>query len=81
MKLSEISGKEIIDYNKGERLGILGQTDLVIDEETGKIESFIIPSMKWFGLGKKEKEVVVYWRQIVKIGADMIIIDVDKEKD
>lgn len=79
MRLSEISGKEIIDYVKGERLGILGQTDLIIDEETGKIESFIIPSMKWFGLGKKEKEVMVHWRQIIKIGADMIIIDVEKE--
>ncbi|OIJ09953.1 hypothetical protein BKP35_15845 [Anaerobacillus arseniciselenatis] len=80
MRLSEISGKEIIDYDKGERLGVLGQTDLVIDEETGKIESFIIPSMKWFGLGgKKEKEVTVHWRQIIKIGTDMIIIDVDKE--
>ena len=78
MRLSEISGKEIIDYNKGERLGVLGQTDLVIDEETGQIEAFIIPAMKWFGLGKKEKEVTVKWSQVIKIGTDMIIIDVDK---
>ncbi|MCD8502507.1 MAG: YlmC/YmxH family sporulation protein [Bacillaceae bacterium] len=79
MRLSEISGKEIVDFDKGERLGILGQTDLVIDEETGQIESFVIPSLKWFGLGKKEKEVIVHWRQIMKIGTDMIMIDVNKE--
>lgn len=77
MRLSEISGKEIIDYERGQRLGILGQTDLVIDEQTGRIDAFIIPTMKWFGFGKKEKETIVYWNQIKKIGADMIIIDVN----
>ncbi|WP_026674234.1 YlmC/YmxH family sporulation protein [Alkalihalobacterium bogoriense] len=81
MRLSEISGKEIIDYQKGQRLGILGQTDLVIDESTGQIEAFVIPTMKWFGLGKKEKEVTVYWNQIIKIGSDMIIIDVEDSNE
>ncbi len=74
MRLSEISGKEIIDYEKGERLGILGQTDLIVDEKTGAIEAFVIPTMKWFHFGRKEKEVIVYWEQIKKIGEDMIII-------
>ncbi|BAB06123.1 YlmC/YmxH family sporulation protein [Halalkalibacterium halodurans] len=77
MRLSEISGKEIIDFQRGERLGVLGQTDLVIDEENGQIEAFIIPTMRWFGFGKKEKEVTVYWDQIKKIGQDMIIIDLE----
>ncbi|PYZ93095.1 YlmC/YmxH family sporulation protein [Salipaludibacillus keqinensis] len=76
MRLSEISQKEIIDYHKGERLGVLGQTDLMIDEKSGQIEAFVIPTLKWFGLGKREKEVTVYWNQIKKIGADMIIIEV-----
>ncbi|MBB5172025.1 YlmC/YmxH family sporulation protein [Texcoconibacillus texcoconensis] len=76
MRLSEISSKEIIDFEKGERLGVLGQTDLVIDEETGEIEAFVVPTMKWFGLGKRDKQVTFYWNQIKKIGADMIIIEV-----
>lgn len=76
MRLSEISNKEIIDYDKGERLGILGQTDLIIDEKTGQIDAFVIPTLKWFGFGgKRDKEVIVYWRQIKKIGTDMIIIE------
>ncbi len=74
MRLSEISSKEIIDYEKGERLGVLGQTDLLVNEQTGEIVAFIIPTMKWFGFGRKEKEVTVYWEQIKKIGEDMIII-------
>ncbi|MBM7094226.1 MULTISPECIES: YlmC/YmxH family sporulation protein [Alteribacter] len=76
MRLSEISNKEIIDFHKGERLGVLGQTDLVIDERTGQIQAFVIPTLKWFGLGKRDKEVTVYWHQIKKIGTDMIIIEV-----
>ncbi|WP_026689851.1 YlmC/YmxH family sporulation protein [Alteribacter aurantiacus] len=76
MRLSEISNKEIIDFHKGERLGVLGQTDLVIDERTGQIQAFVIPTLKWFGLAKRDKEVTVYWHQIKKIGTDMIIIEV-----
>lgn len=75
MRFSEMSGKEIIDFQRGERLGVLGQTDLVINVETGKIEAFIIPTMRWFGMKRKDKEVTVYWEQIKKIGTDMIIID------
>ena len=43
MRLSELSGKEIVEINRAERLGILGQTDLEINESNGQIESLIIP--------------------------------------
>ncbi|ASS93183.1 YlmC/YmxH family sporulation protein [Peribacillus simplex] len=74
MRLSELSGKEIVDVNRAERLGILGQTDLEIDE-TGQITSLIIPSVKWFGLIRNGSEIRVPWEHIKKIGADMVIID------
>lgn len=69
-----MSGKEIVDVNRAERLGVLGQTDLEIDE-TGQITSLIIPSVKWFGLLRNGSEIKVPWEHIKKIGADMIIID------
>jgi YlmC/YmxH family sporulation protein len=74
LRLSELSGKEIVDVNRAERLGILGQTDLEIDE-TGQITSLIIPSVKWFGLLRNGSEIRVPWDHIKKIGADMVIID------
>ncbi|MES1039062.1 YlmC/YmxH family sporulation protein [Peribacillus simplex] len=74
MRLSELSGKEIVDVNRAERLGVLGQTDLEIDE-TGQITSLIIPSVKWFGLLRNGNEIRVPWEHIKKIGADMVIID------
>lgn len=76
MRLSELSGKEIVDIKKAERLGVLGQTDLEINEGTGQIQALLIPSLKWFGFRKQGDEIRVPWQHIKKIGADMIIIDV-----
>ncbi|GAA0445096.1 YlmC/YmxH family sporulation protein [Lentibacillus halophilus] len=75
MRYKDISGKEIIDVNEGSRLGILGQTDLEIDEKTGQIESFIIPGYKWFGLKKEGAETKIRWSSVKKIGEDMIMIE------
>ncbi|AGK53101.1 YlmC/YmxH family sporulation protein [Bacillus sp. 1NLA3E] len=79
MKLSELSGKEIVDVKRAERLGVLGQTDLEINEQTGQIEALLIPNLKWFGFRKQGTEVRVPWRHIKKIGNDMIIIDIPEE--
>jgi YlmC/YmxH family sporulation protein len=80
MRLSELSGKEIVDIKRAERLGILGQTDLEINE-SGQITALIIPSVKWFGFKKNGNEVRVPWSHIKKIGADMIIIDIPDTHD
>ncbi|WP_243386918.1 YlmC/YmxH family sporulation protein [Bacillus kexueae] len=80
MRLSELSGKEIVDVKRAERLGVLGQTDLEIDEESGQIKALIIPSLKWFGLRKQGHEVRVPWHHIQKIGSDMVILDVPDEQ-
>lgn len=76
LRLSELSGKEIVDVKRAERLGILGNTDLEINESTGQIQALLIPSLKWFGFRKQGEEVRVPWQQIKKIGTDMVIVDV-----
>lgn len=81
MRLSELSGKEIVDVKKAERLGVLGQTDLEIDESSGQINALLIPSLKWFGFRRQGGEVRVPWRHIKKIGTDMIIIDIPEEEE
>lgn len=75
MRLKEISGKEIININLGIKLGVLGQTDLEINEQTGQIEAFIIPTYKWFGLKKEDEETLIRWKDIKVIGEDMIIVE------
>ena len=78
MRYKDISGKEIINVSTGSRLGILGQTDLQINQKTGKIEAFIIPSYKWFGLRKEETEAIITWDMIKKIGEDIILIEFEE---
>ncbi|MBP2240179.1 YlmC/YmxH family sporulation protein [Cytobacillus eiseniae] len=80
MRLSELSGKEIVDVKKAERLGVLGQTDLEIDEKNGQIKALVIPSLKWFGLKRQGDEIRVPWTHIKKIGNDMIILDITEEE-
>lgn len=75
MRYKDISGKEIVNVNHGSRLGILGQTDLEIDINTGQIVSFIVPNYKWFGLKKEGEEIRIRWESIKKIGEDMIMIE------
>ncbi|MBT2755964.1 YlmC/YmxH family sporulation protein [Mesobacillus foraminis] len=79
MRLSDLGGKEIVDVKKAERLGVLGQTDLEINERTGQVEALVIPSVKWFGLKRQGGELRVPWRHIKKIGTDMVIIDIPED--
>lgn len=80
LRLSELGGKEIVDVKKAERLGVLGQTDLEINEQTGQIVALIIPTGKWFQFRKSQGEIRVPWQYIKKIGTDMIIIDFPDEE-
>jgi YlmC/YmxH family sporulation protein len=75
MRYSELGSKEIIDVDHGERMGMLGSADFLIDEQSGTIESIILPSGGFLGLGKKQEEVVIPWRSIRKVGPEMIIVE------
>jgi len=80
MRFSEFSGKEIIDLNNGERIGVVGQTDLLIDPNTGEIDALVLPKGKMFRLSKKNNdEVLIPWKAIRKIGPEMIIVENRRE--
>lgn len=76
MRFSKLSGKEIVSLPACERLGFLGDCDLIIDEETGRIRSLIVPENKnqlSFFVDRRYLEIP--WDRVRKIGNDMIIID------
>jgi len=75
MKLSELYSKEIINIDTGENLGIFGDCDLIIDEKSGEIVSFISGQSTGFGFFKEQKKKEIMWKHIKKIGSDMIIIE------
>lgn len=48
MYLSEIAGKEIVNLTTGERLGVVGECDIIVDEVTGDILALSIPRERGF---------------------------------
>ncbi len=77
MNLMELGNKEIVNLNNGERLGLIADSDIIIDEETGKIISILIPNRKFSMkiLGLENHGIEIPWDSIRKIGYDMIIIE------
>jgi len=51
MRYSDLAGKEIVCYDEGIKLGIVNDTDLIINTKTGAVDSIIIPYGK--GIFKK----------------------------
>ena len=80
MRFSQFGGKEIIGLDNGERLGVIGDADLEINTETGQIRSIIIPQGGFFALGKRREDIVIPWEAIVKIGPDMVIIQMHRRE-
>lgn len=79
MRFSEFSGKEIIDLNSGERIGVVGQTDLLIDSNTGEIDALVLPKSKMFRISVNKDEILISWKAIRKIGPEMIIVENRRE--
>lgn len=79
MRLSELGDKEIVNLNNGARLGLLNDADIIFDEDTGRIISFIAPERKlsFKLLGLESNGMEIPWSAIRKIGYDMIIVELD----
>ncbi|KQL44438.1 hypothetical protein AN963_23850 [Brevibacillus choshinensis] len=80
MRLSELGGKEIIGLDTGEKMGVISDSDLVINPDGGQIQSIILPGGSFFGFGKKREDMVIPWSSIVKIGPDMVIIQLNQQE-
>lgn len=80
MHISEFQTKDVVNVSDGKKLGIVGDFD--INVTTGKIQAVIISgSGKVLGFFGKEEELIVPWRNIVKIGEDVILVRVNRNSD
>ena len=77
MKRSELRLKDVIDINKGKKLGYI--EDIEIDPEEGKIQAFIVPNNENFliKIFTKNNEVTINWDDITQIGEDVILVDLE----
>lgn len=73
-RLSDLSRRDVICVHDGRRLGFV--MDLEIDVRTGKIAALIVPGEpRWFGLFGRGDDLIIGWHQVVKIGADVILVE------
>lgn len=74
MNLSDLQSKEIIDISSGKRMGNI--IDVIINKN-GEIVKFILEDRKISRhIFSNNKDVVfVLWKQIVRIGDDIILIN------
>ncbi|MBW7453370.1 PRC-barrel domain-containing protein [Paenibacillus sepulcri] len=80
MKISDFQTKDVINIVDGRKLGQV--SDLELDLRQGRIDSIVVPSYtRFFGLfGGGGTDVVIPWRNIVKIGTDVVLVRIDDTK-
>lgn len=73
-KASDLRMLDVINVSDGRRLGNV--YDLDMDLATGEIKAIIIPGpgSGWLGF-RRGSEIVIHWDQIVRIGQDVILVD------
>jgi YlmC/YmxH family sporulation protein len=73
IRISEFQMKDVVNISDGRKLGNIGDID--INLKTGRIEAIIIVGTgKVLGLFGKDEEVTISWKNILKIGEDVILV-------
>ena len=71
MRLSELQSKKIINIIDGKNIGSIIDVKIL---ENGTIESLIVETTKNFFSFNKETDIEILWKNITKIGEDVILI-------
>jgi YlmC/YmxH family sporulation protein len=73
VKISDFQTKDVVNVADGKRLGNIG--DIEIDLNTGKIEAVVVSGGgKVLGFFGREEDIVIPWKNILKIGQDVILV-------
>ncbi|CAH1204618.1 hypothetical protein PAECIP111891_02555 [Paenibacillus allorhizoplanae] len=76
MKISDFQTKDVINIVDGKKLGQI--SDLELDLRQGRIESIVVPNQsRFFGLFGTGTDVIIPWKHIVKIGADVVLVKLE----
>ncbi|QAT62076.1 YlmC/YmxH family sporulation protein [Acidilutibacter cellobiosedens] len=74
LRLSDMRQKEVVNIDNGTRIGLI--YDFEIDLNSGDVSAIIIPGegkiLNFFG---KSQDLIIPWENIIKIGTDIILVD------
>lgn len=71
MRLSDLQSKKIINIIDGKNIGSIIDVKLF---ESGEIESLIVETNKAFFSLNKDTDIEIAWKNITKIGEDVILV-------
>lgn len=78
MRLNELVGKEMVNIYDGMRMGTVGESDMLVNQETGDIVSIILPNRgNAFTFWADRQKLVIPWDAVKKIGREVIVVDLD----
>jgi YlmC/YmxH family sporulation protein len=67
MRLGDLVGKEIINIYNGARLGVIDESDMDIDVESGEIRSIILPKRNnIINLWVDKQKLIIPWELLEK---------------
>ncbi|MHB8156900.1 MAG: YlmC/YmxH family sporulation protein [Desulfocucumaceae bacterium] len=75
VKISELRMREVVNITDGRRLGPIKDIDIDLDE--GRITAIVLPfpGARFIGLFNRENEIVIPWDKIIRIGVDVILVE------
>ncbi|NPV91474.1 MAG: YlmC/YmxH family sporulation protein [Firmicutes bacterium] len=75
VRVSELRQRDVINVVDGRRLGMIKDFDL--DLEDGSIKAIMLPGPgRLFGIFGRNDDLEVPWDRIVKIGVDVILVEI-----
>jgi YlmC/YmxH family sporulation protein len=75
VKISDLRAREVVNILDGKKLGNI--IDIDLDMERGKVLAFVLPGrMRGWSIFSRREEVIVPWEKIVRIGRDVILVEV-----
>lgn len=72
MRLSDLQSKNIVNMVDGRNIGSIIDANV---DKAGNIESLVIETNKKFLSFSKDDDLLVLWKDIAKIGEDVILIN------
>ncbi|MFO7245204.1 MAG: YlmC/YmxH family sporulation protein [Thermaerobacter sp.] len=78
-KLSDLTRRDVINFVDGRRLGYVD--DVAFHPDDGRITAIIVPGpARFFGLFGRDRDLVIPWERILKIGEDVIIVEIGQRR-
>lgn len=77
LKVSDLRLREIVNVLDGKRLGLV--QDLDIDLEVGRVKGLLAQGTqaRFLGLLGRDEDLYIAWEQVIRIGADVILVELD----